>query len=618
MKTLLALMLTCLCASAAIPVMVDTNGTPYNLGSTNAWRTELGFLLAPTNSPSTNLTSTIGWDFVNERPIWVYNTVGTNGSNTTIYATYPITANAGTNGITLSIAPVWITQAQADALYAALLHTHATNQITGLTNILAAIAASVETREPVITAGPATNVLFADKSNGPQQWTNIASRPIAFPPSTHSHSESDVTSLTTDLANRHTLGSTVTNSLKTSGRPLAWDDFATLWGKIAWVNDAGSLDVGLGLRFFGANSLTQWATLTADALGNLYASTHLIWNDSNLQFGSASTNMMRGNTAFATNQIVGFPGFSDSMATALAGKSSTSHTHDWTTITGKPTAFQPIAHTHAESDITGLVADLAGKHSLGSTVTNSLALQNMWPTVAANASSIVARDANGSGYLNGLYIPGDNSYSSGTPAKFLVKLTGGASSTFVFEATPAQTKASLAITTNDLPGLNTRLDNLWTGIGGREPSLGVPSLDGRILSSSMAGVRSWIAPPAGFPGFGGTGSGTLASRYDHTHSDMLIGSGTAGRIPMFSSSNSFTNSNFYDNGGGADGGFNGNGFYVNVLVAGSSTATRITGSTWLKTPTLYLTCTNGLQYPLRVVLLGGTPTLSLGPAESPP
>lgn len=609
-------MLSCFCVSAAIPVMVDTNGTPYNLGSTNAWKTKLGFFLAPTNSPSTN--STIAWDFVNSRPMWVYQATGTNGSNATIYTTYPLSSSAGTNGIVLSIAPVWITQAQADALYAAISHTHTTNQITGLNSLLSAIAASVATKEPAIASGPSTNVLFADKSNGPQQWANIANKPSTFAPSAHGHVESDVTGLVADLANKHTLGSTATNSVKTGGRSLAWDDYATLWGKLAWINDSGSLDTGLGLRFYGANNNTQWATLTADSGGDLYASTHKIWNDYNLQFGTGHAQMMRGDTTFATNQITGFSGFSDTMATQLTGKAASSHTHDWTTITGKPTSFQPIAHGHAESDITGLVADLAGKHSLGSTVTNSLALQNMWPTVSASAYSIFERDANGSGYLNGLYIPGDNSYSSGTPAKFLVKLTGGASSTFVFEATPAQTKASLAITTNDLPGLNTRLDNLWTGIGGREPSLGVPSLDGRILSSSMAGARSWISPPAGFPGFGGTGSGTLASRYDHTHSDMLIGSGTAGRIPMFSSSNSLTNSNFYDNGGGADGGFNGNGFYVNVLVAGSSTATRITGSTWLKTPTLYLTCTNGLQYPLRVVLLGGTPTLSLGPAESPP
>ena len=34
---------------------------------------------------------------------------------------------------------------------------------------------------------------------------------------------------------------------------------------------------------------------------------------------------------------------------------------DWTDLTGKPSTFAPSAHTHAESEITGLTADLAAK-----------------------------------------------------------------------------------------------------------------------------------------------------------------------------------------------------------------------------------------------------------------
>lgn len=41
--------------------------------------------------------------------------------------------------------------------------------------------------------------------------------------------------------------------------------------------------------------------------------------------------------------------------------------HKWDSITGKPSTFTPSAHTHAQSDITGLAASLAGKSDTGHT-----------------------------------------------------------------------------------------------------------------------------------------------------------------------------------------------------------------------------------------------------------
>lgn len=47
---------------------------------------------------------------------------------------------------------------------------------------------------------------------------------------------------------------------------------------------------------------------------------------------------------------------------------------DWTELTGKPATFAPSAHTHAESEVTGLVADLAAKQPLDSDLTTIAAL----------------------------------------------------------------------------------------------------------------------------------------------------------------------------------------------------------------------------------------------------
>lgn len=51
----------------------------------------------------------------------------------------------------------------------------------------------------------------------------------------------------------------------------------------------------------------------------------------------------------------------DGLDTALAGKSDTTHSHSWSQITGKPSAFPPASHNHSQANITGLDTALSGK-----------------------------------------------------------------------------------------------------------------------------------------------------------------------------------------------------------------------------------------------------------------
>jgi hypothetical protein len=83
------------------------------------------------------------------------------------------------------------------------------------------------------------------------------------------------------------------------------------------------------------------------------------------------------------------------LATDLAGKAPLTHTHAQADVTGLVTALAgkaPTTHTHAESDITGLVTDLAGKAAAVHTHTSS---QISDATAAATASTVVFRDASG-------------------------------------------------------------------------------------------------------------------------------------------------------------------------------------------------------------------------------
>lgn len=62
----------------------------------------------------------------------------------------------------------------------------------------------------------------------------------------------------------------------------------------------------------------------------------------------------------------------------------------WVGITGKPTTFAPAAHTHAESEITGLVSDLAAKSNVGHT--HTAAAVGADPTGTA-AAAVAAHEA---------------------------------------------------------------------------------------------------------------------------------------------------------------------------------------------------------------------------------
>ena len=94
------------------------------------------------------------------------------------------------------------------------------------------------------------------------------------------------------------------------------------------------------------------------------------------------------------------------LATDLAGKAPITHTHAQADVTGLATALAgkaPTTHAHAEADITGLVTDLAGKAASVHTHTSS---QISDATANATASTVVLRD--GSGGANFAYAAANN------------------------------------------------------------------------------------------------------------------------------------------------------------------------------------------------------------------
>ncbi len=65
----------------------------------------------------------------------------------------------------------------------------------------------------------------------------------------------------------------------------------------------------------------------------------------------------------------------------------------WTDITGKPTTFDPVAHTHPTSDVTGLDTALSGKQATLVSTTN---IKSINGSSILGAGDLVVSGAGGS------------------------------------------------------------------------------------------------------------------------------------------------------------------------------------------------------------------------------
>lgn len=182
-----------------------------------------------------------------------------------------------------------------DTLYAAATHTHAQSDITNLTTDLAGKASSSHTHAQSDITNLTTDL--AGKAN-----------------SSHSHAISDVTGLQTALDGK--ASSSHTHSLSA-------------------ITDAGTA-----------------ASHNVPATGDAASGEVVKGNDSRLSDARTPTTH-----SHAISDVTG-------LQTALDGKASSSHSHAISDVTGLQTALDGKAassHTHPQSDITNLTNDLAAR-----------------------------------------------------------------------------------------------------------------------------------------------------------------------------------------------------------------------------------------------------------------
>lgn len=301
----------------------------------------------------------------------------TGGTNTTQIATTAFVTTAVSTKANTSHTHLWADITDKPTTFAPSTHSHAQSDVTGLTAALAA-------KEPTIAGGTTSQYLRGDKTfvsidkttvglgnvDNTSDTTKFTNTPLTGTPtaptaaggtnttqiattafvtaglagkanSSHTHAQSDITNLTTDLAAK---------------APLASPAFT---GTPTGITKG---HVGLG-NVDNTSDATKFTSPTFTGVPVAPTAT-------------AGTNTTQvATTAFVT--------------TGLAGKSDTGHVHAYSSLTGIPSTFTPSAHSHVTSDVTGLDTALAGKvaNASGQTIT-------LWKGTQAQYDAIGSKDAN--------------------------------------------------------------------------------------------------------------------------------------------------------------------------------------------------------------------------------
>ncbi len=222
------------------------------------------------------------------------------------------------------------------ANYAPLVHTHSAAQI--VSGVIASARLPIGTTAGTVAAGDHTH--SGGGSGGPIAIDDVTGLTAALngkASTVHTHVVGDVTGLTTALNGKANL--THTHSISdTTGLQTALDGKANT-SSLATVATTGSY-----------NDLLDKPSATVTSVAGRTGDVTLTKSD----VGLANVD----NTSDANKPV------STATQTALDGKAATSHTHAQSDVTGLVTALSGKAntsHTHAQSDVTGLTTALADK-----------------------------------------------------------------------------------------------------------------------------------------------------------------------------------------------------------------------------------------------------------------
>ena len=185
----------------------------------------------------------------------------------------------------------------------------------------AANEAAERANEAAENAGNAGNA--GGGTSGPVTWNQVTQKPSAFTPVAHSHTQSDVSGLTEALAGK-------ADAKHTHDYPVKSVNGMT--GDVVIRTGGGGTGEGLPEVTVSDNGMP------------------LVVKNGEWSVGKLEKNAVTG---LVTDII--------EIYSALGEKADNEHEHAWSEITGKPGTFTPTAHSHAQSDVNGLMDALDGK-----------------------------------------------------------------------------------------------------------------------------------------------------------------------------------------------------------------------------------------------------------------
>lgn len=277
-------------------------------------------------------------------------------------------------------------------------------------------------------------------------YNDLSDTPTSMTPKAHTHSQSDITGLATALSGKSDTSHTHGAATTTAAGFMSKDDKSKLDGIATGANKT---TVDSALSSTSTNPVQNKVVNTALSGKANTSHTHTQSQVTGLE--TALAGKAASSHSHAQSDITG-------LATALSGKSDTSHSHSvattsaagfmskddktklngiatgannythpsthaasmitglsgvatsgsYTDLTDKPTSMTPTAHSHAQSDITGLATALNGKASTGHTHSAASTTANGFMSATDKSAFDTAKNRGQIGVCKNVLTTGEN------------------------------------------------------------------------------------------------------------------------------------------------------------------------------------------------------------------
>lgn len=229
-----------------------------------------------------------------------------------------------------------ITKAEIEAKLtgAVTTHTHGISGVTGLQTELDKItnATNLVAGANINLSLSEGNLVIASTSGGePVSWDTVINKPSSFTPSVHTHDASEIATGVLSVQRMGTGTPSASNYLRGDGT----------WGVPSGTNYVGSTSITLSSNSFQRAALTGDVTAPANSNATTLANSGVTAGT----YNNVAT-QVRPFTVDAKGRIT-------SIGTAV------NIAPTWASITGVPSSFTPSTHTHSASDISSGVLDVA-------------------------------------------------------------------------------------------------------------------------------------------------------------------------------------------------------------------------------------------------------------------